>query len=222
MLNNVISKIRLMVKDARQNLPAESANVIEGVYGEIVELNNFLNKKLSTIENDKDLDDTAKNYARRKVFEKTGRKLEVLKNKRNYSSKLKALEAKLPEDPVPEDAVLKFLREKEIRDRLVGMTERQILTHFGESLFDGSKPQIIDAILNAPPGFEILAEEDLERLRAVRKKKMRPEMAVELEHLRKLNDSISQMFRRVKKELDTLRKKELPAELIEKGQRPPA
>jgi hypothetical protein len=217
MLNNVISKIRLMVKDARKNLSAESANVIEGVYGEIVELNNFLNKKLGTIENDKNLDDTAKNYARRKVFEKTGRKLEVLKNKRNYSSKLKALEAKLPEDPVPEDAVLKFLREKEIRDRLVGMTERQILTHFGESLFDGSKPQIIDAILNAPPGFEILAEEDLERLRDVRKKKMRPEMAVELEHLRKLNDSISQIFRRVKKELDTLRKKELPAELIEKS-----
>ena len=139
MLNNVISKIRLMVKDARQNLPAESANVIEGIYGEIVELNNFLNKKLGTIENDKDLDDTAKNFARRKVFEKTGRKLEVLKNKRNYSSKLKALEAKLPEKPVPEDAVLKFLREKEIRDRLVGMTERQILTHviraFRRSLF---------------------------------------------------------------------------------------
>jgi hypothetical protein len=42
-------------------------------------------------------------------------------------------------------------------------------------------------------------------------------MAVELEHLRKLNDSISQIFRRVKKELDTLRKKELPAELIEKS-----
>ena len=216
MLNNIISKIRLMVKDARQNLPAEFANIIEGVYGEIVELNNFLNKKLVTIENDKDLDDTAKSHARRMVFEKTGRKLEIFKNKRDYASRLEALEAKLPDEPVKEDAVLKFLREKEIRDRLVGMTERQILTHFGESLFDGSKPLIIDAILNAPPGFEILAEEDLEKLRAVRKKKMRPEMAAEVEHLRKLNDSIFQMFSLVKKELDTLRKKELPAELVER------
>ena len=216
MLNNIISKIRLMVKDARQNLPAEFANIIEGVYGEIVELNNFLNKKLVTIENDKDLDDTAKSHARRMVFEKTGRKLEIFKNKRDYASRLETLEAKLPDEPVQEDAVLKFLREKEIRDRLVGMTERQILTHFGESLFDGSKPLIIDAILNAPPGFEILAEEDLEKLRAVRKKKMRPEMAAEVEHLRKLNDSIFQMFSLVKKELDTLRKKELPAELVER------
>jgi hypothetical protein len=205
-----------MVEDARQNLPAEFANVIEGVYGELVDLNNFLNKKLGTIESDKDLDDTAKNHVRRTVFEETGRRLEVLKNKRNLSSKLKSLEAKLPDEPVKEDAVLKFLREKEIRDRLVGMTERQILTHFGESLFDGSKPLIIDAILNAPPGFEILTEEDLEKLRAVRKKTMRPGIATEIELFRKLHDSILQIFNLVKKELDTLRKKELPADLIGK------
>ena len=219
MLNNVISEIRLIVKDARQNLPVEFANIIESAYGEIVELNNFLNKKLSAIDNDQDLDDTAKSQAKRTVFEMGGRKLEVLKNKRNYQSKLEALEAKLPAEPESEDAVLKFLREKEIRDRLVGMTERQILTHFGESLFDGSKPQIIDAILNAPPGFEILAEEHLERLRAVRKKKMRPEIESEIEHLGKLIDSIFQMFGRVKKELDALRKKELPKELIEESQK---
>ena len=216
MLKNVISESRLILENAQQSLPAEFANINESVYGEIVELNNFLNKKLGAIESDRDLDDTAKSHARRIVFEKTGRKLEIFKNKRDYASRLETLEAKLPDEPVQEDAVLKFLREKEIRDRLVGMTERQILTHFGESLFDGSKPLIIDAILNAPPGFEILTEEDLERLRAVRKKKMRPEVAAELEHLRELNDSIFQMFRLAKKELDTLRKKELPAELIEK------
>ena len=219
MLNNVISEIRLIVEDARQSLPAEFANIIESVYGEIVELNNFLNKRLSSIDGDKDLDDTAKSQARRMVFEMAGRKLEVLKNKRNYSTKLKELEAKLPVEPEKEDAVLKFLREKEIRDRLVGMTERQILAHFGESLFDGSKPQIIDAILNAPPGFEILAEEHLERLRAATKKKMRPEIAAEIKDVQKLIDSISQIFGMVKKELDKMRKNELPADLIEKGQK---
>jgi hypothetical protein len=205
-----------MLEDAQQNLPAEFAVVIESVYGEIVNLNNFLNKKLGAIEIDKDLNETAKNSARRMVYEEAGKKLEVLKDKRNYSSKIEALEAKLPDEPVKEDAVLKFLREKEIRDRLVGMTERQILTHFGESLFDGSKPLIIDAILNAPSGFEILAEEDLEKLRAVRKRKKRPKFAAEIELFRKLHDSILQMFSLVKKELDTLRKKELPADLIEK------
>ena len=216
MLNNVISKVHLMVKDAQQILPAEFAKVIEGVYGEIVELNNFINKQLVAVESNTDLDDTANKRARRMVFEDAGKKLEVLKNKRNYSSKREALEAKLPNEHVKEDAVLKFLREKEIRDRFKGMTERQILTHFGESLFDGSKPLIIDAILNAPTGFEILAEENLEKLRAVRKRKMRPEIAAEIELFRKLNDSIFQIFSLVNEELDTLRKKELPAALIKK------
>jgi hypothetical protein len=205
-----------MLEEAQKNLPTDFATVIEGVYGEIIELNGFLNKKLELIESDKGLDDTAKNQARRMVFEEAGRKLEVLKNKINLSSRLEALEAKLPDEPVQEDAVLKFLREKEIRDRLVGMTERQILTHFGESLFDGSKPMIIDAILNAPPGFEILAEEDLEKLRAARKRKRPPKIAAEIELFRKLHDSILQIFSVVKKELDTLRKKELSADLIEK------
>jgi hypothetical protein len=205
-----------MLEEAQKNLPTDFATVIEGVYGEIIELNGFLNKKLELIESDKGLDDTAKNQARRMVFEEAGRKLEVLKNKINLSSRLEALEAKLPDEPVQEDAVLKFLREKEIRDRLVGMTERQILTHFGESLFDGSKPMIIDAILNAPPGFEILAEEDLEKLRAARKRKRHPKIAAEIELYRKLHDSILQIFSAVKKELDTLRKKELSADLIEK------
>jgi hypothetical protein len=205
-----------MLEEAQKNLPTDFATVIEGVYGEIIELNGFLNKKLELIESDKGLDDTAKNQARRMVFEEAGRKLEVLKNKINLSSRLEALEAKLPDEPVQEDAVLKFLREKEIRDRLVGMTERQILTHFGESLFDGSKPMIIDAILNAPPGFEILAEEDLEKLRAARKRKRRPGMASEIELFRKLHDSILQIFSAVKRELDTSRKKELSADLIEK------
>ena len=218
MLNHAISRIRLILQDVQQSLPVESAALAEKVHGDVKNLNNIINKEIDEIQNKQDLDDDAKSNARRIVFEKAGRKLEILKDKRSYSSKLEELEAKFADETLEAELVLKFLREKEIRDRLVGMTERQILSHFGDSLFDGSNPLLVDAILNAPSGFELLPEKDLEKLRVVRTKTISPKNATELEHSRKLNTSILQMFSLVKKELDTLRKKELPPDLLEKTQ----
>ena len=217
MLTKAISKIRPILDDARQSLPVELAGFAEKVYGDIEKLNHFLNKEMDDLEKKQDLANSAKCDARRMLFEQAGRKLEVLKDKRNHSSKIEALEKKLPEAPVEEDPVLKYLREKEIRDRLVGMTERQILSHFGDSLFDGSNPLLVDAILNAPSGFELLGEEDLKKLRSVSAKKKAPKSAAEIELYKELNSLISKMFSLVKKELDTLRKKELSANLFEKN-----
>jgi hypothetical protein len=107
------------------------------------------------------------------------------------------------------------MREKEIRDRLVGMTERQILSHFGDSLFDGSNSLLMDAILNAPSGFEILPEEDLKRLREIRMEKMDPKVAAEIQTVRNLENVIIKMFNLVKDELDKSRKKELPSSIAE-------
>ena len=216
MLEHIISKARQMVKDAQNSLPVESAAAIESVYGDIVNLNNLINKKLTAVDNDITLSELAKKTARREIIEKAGRKLEVLKSKRNYSSMIKELETKLTDVPEKkEDSVLKFLREKEIRDRLVGMTERQIISHFGDSLFDGSNPLLTDAILNAPAGFEILPEEDLQKLREIRVKKMDPKVAAEIETVRSLEYVIMQLFTLVKDELDRLRKKELPVAIVE-------
>ena len=211
MLKHVLSKIRRIVKDIQHDQPAELATVAENVYGEILNLNNYIHKALDDIENDNELDSKAKSNARRLLFEEAERKLEVLKDKKKYASKLKQLEAESPVAPVPkEDDIIKFMQEKEIRDRLVGMTERQIRSHFGDSLFDGSNPLIMDAILNAPPGFELLSEEDLKKLRAVRAKTKAPQIRTETEFLSQFNSSIIHMFGLVKKELDTLRKNELP------------
>lgn len=219
MLEHIISKARQMVKEAQNSLPVESAAAIESVYGDIVNLNNLIGKKLIAIENDITVSEIAKKTARREILEKAGRKLEVLKSKRNYSSIIKELETKITEVPEKkEDPVLKFLREKEIRDRLVGMTERQIISHFGDSLFDGSNPLLTDAILNAPAGFEILPEEDLQKLREIKVKKMDPQVAAEIETVRSLDYVIMQMFTLVKDELDRLRKKELPVSIV----KPPA
>ena len=214
MLNNVISKIKPILEDIRQSLPADLVALAEKAHNDINNLNNIINKEIAQIKKKQDLDDDDKSKARRLVFEKAGRKLEVIKDKRSYASQLEALEAKLPVGTPEADPVLKFLREKEIRDRLVGMTERQILSHFGDSLFDGSNPLLVDAILNAPTGFELLSEKDLEKLRAVRTKTVTPKSTEELKHSRKLNTSIMQMFNMVKKEMDALRKKELPPELL--------
>ena len=166
-------------------------------------------------EADEVLNEEAKSTARRKVLEQAGRKLEVLKQKRIYSDLIEELEAKLADTPVNEDMPLfKFLRESEIRDRLTRMTKEQILSHFGDSLFDGSNPLLIDAILNAPPGFELLPEDILNKLRIVRGKRINPELASEIETLRRLEYMIVKIFRLVKRELDTLRRKELPLSLV--------
>jgi len=216
MLEHIISKARQMVKDAQNSLPVESAAAIESVYGDIVNLNNLISKKLIAIDNDITLSDISKKTARREIIEKAGRKLEVLKSKRNYSSMIKELETKITAFPVKkEESVIKFLREKEIRDRLVGMTERQIISHFGDSLFDGSNPLLTDAILNAPAGFEILPEEDLQKLREIKVQKMDPKVAAEIETVRSLEYVIMQMFNLVKDELDKLRKNELPVSIVE-------
>jgi len=215
MLEHVISGARQIVEDAQAKLPAEAAAAIESVYGDIVNLNNYVNKELDLIENDRELRNSAKRTARRRVLEQAGRKLEVLKQKRIYSDSIEALEAKLADEPVDEDMpLLKFLRESEIRDRLAGMTKDQILSHFGDSLLDGSNPLLIDAILNAPPGFELLPEDILKKLRVVRAKRKNPELASEIETLKRLEYMIVKMFNRVKIELDTLRRKELPLSLV--------
>ena len=215
MLEHILSKIRQIVKNAQETLPVESAAAIESIYGDIVNLNNLINKKLNRIESDDSLKTNAKKIARREVFEKAERKLEILKSKRDYSSMLEAVEARVADEPVKKEAaILKFIREKEIRDRLVSMTERQILSHFGDSLFDGSNPLLVDAILNAPVGFEILPEEDLIKLREIRAKTMDPKVASEIETVRNLDYVTMQIFNLAKNELDNLRRKELPLTIV--------
>ena len=219
MLKNVLSKIRRMVKDIQLEQPAELASLAQNVYAEFLNLNNYMLEALDDIENDAELDSNAKSNARRLLFEATERKLEVLKDKKKYAGKLKQLETELPAAPArEEDAIIRFMQEKEIRDRLVGMTERQIRSHFGHSLFDGSNPLLMDAILNAPQGFELLPEADLKKLRAARVKSEGRRVNTEPEFLGQFNSSIIHMFGLVKKELDSLRKKELPNHLFGKKQ----
>ena len=215
MLQHITLKIREIVQDAQKTLPVESAAAIESVYGDILNLNNSINKKLKIIENDVNLSASAKRTEKRKLLEKARRELEALKSKKKYSYMIEKLESKLPDESrEKEESALKFLREKEIRDRLVCMTERQILSQFGDSLFDGSNPLIVDAILNAPSGFELLPEKDLEKLREVRVKKLDPEISAEIETVRTLEDVILQMFNLVQEEMDKLRKKELPLSIV--------
>jgi hypothetical protein len=220
MLKHVLTKIRGIVKDIQHDQPHELATVAENIYGELLNLINYIHKALVDIENDTEFDAKSKSNARRLLFEEAERKLEVLKDKKKYVFRLKPLETESASlAPPNDDTIIKFMQEKEIRDRLVGMTERQIKSHFGESLFDGSNPLLIDAILNAPPGFELLAEEDLKRLRAVSARKKAPQMTTETEFISRFNASILHMFGLVKNELDALRQKELPAALVGKKQK---
>ncbi len=215
MLKDAISKTRQALKEAQQKYSVESAAAIEQVYGDIKNINTFINKEVDIINNDKALNDRTKSNERRKVLEQAGRKLEILREKRTKSALIEDLETKLADESGAEDeSALKFLREREVRDRLYGMPAAQILSHFGKSLFDGSNRLVLDAILNAPAGFEMLPEDTLQKLREVRTQILKPEIAAELDTTRKLNTLMEQIFWLVKKEIDGMRRKELPTSLI--------
>ena len=210
MLKSVISKTNLILKDAQQHLTFQSADAVESVCISIENLNNFINKEMVRIEKDVKLSSRERSNARRGVLEQAGRKLEVLKDRNNYLTLILASEGRIPDAyEKNDDALLKFMREREIRDRLFGMTEAQILSHFGESLFDGRNQLLLDAILNAPPGFEMLSEQNLRKLRIIKAQTLPEKAGTEPEFGRTVNASIMEIFTLAKKELDHLRKEEL-------------
>ena len=219
MLKGVLSKANAILRDAQRSLSVDSADAIERVYISIENLNVSINKEIKQIEQDPRLSPRTKSNAKREVFEKAGRHLEVLKDKSNYSTLIEGLKTGAPESPPEEKpsthpkggdgSVLKFLREREIRDRLFGMTEAQILSHFGESLFDGSNQLLLDALLNAPPGFEMLSEPNLRKLAKTKAKRLATRLVGEPTIVQTVNASIMEIFSLAKKELDRLRKEEL-------------
>lgn len=218
MLKDAISKARKTLKEAQQTHSIESAAAVEQVYADIKNLNTFINNEVDQIESDRNLKDRDRSNERRKIFEQAARKLELLKEKRTKSALIEQLETKLADESGTEDeSVLKFLREREVRDRLYGMPTDQILSHFGKSLFDGSNRLLLDAILNAPSGFEMLPEDTIQKLKEIRTQILKPEIAAELDTTRRLNHSIEQIFWLVKKELDSMRRKELPTSFTPKN-----
>jgi hypothetical protein len=181
-------------------------------------MRNFIVNEFQRIEDDKNLSGRDKNSSRREVLEKAIAKLEILKSKRSASDLINELEAKLSEAPASgDDRLLKFLQEREIRDRLSAMPASQILSHFENSLLDGSNPLLLDAILNTPPGFEILPEKILKKLRRVRGKRHYPEIVEQLEAMQDLNSIVVKMFTLVRAELDKLRRKYLPIYVVDKS-----
>ena len=216
MLEKIILKAGRMLTDAHQKLSAEPVAGIEQMYNDIVALNDFINKKLSAVESNSSLDAISKKAARRGIFEQAGRKLEVIKSQKNYSALSDTLEGKRSGKPVEaesESSLLQYLREKEVRDRLFTMTETQILSVFGESLFDGTNPLLLKAILNSPDGFEPLSKETLKKMKPASAGKISPEFADQQGTERNVNFMVEKMFNLVKKELDRLRQKELPSPL---------
>jgi hypothetical protein len=218
MLDDLIPQLRLQVAKAQKILPEDAAASVEKVYNDILLMRNFAMNEFQRIQDDENLSENDRNIARRQILEKAITKLEILKSKRSASDLINKLEAKLSEDPAERgDRLLKFLKEREIRDRLAGMTESQILSHFKKSLMDGSNQALLDAILNAPPGFEMLSKEMQKKLKRVRGKHLYPEVVTQLEAMQDMNAFIVKMFTIVRAELDKLRRKYLPIHIVKKS-----
>jgi hypothetical protein len=217
MLDHLIPKLRFQLSNAEKILPEDGVAVVEKVYNDILLMRNFVVNEFQAVREDKNLSQRDKDTSRRQVLEKAITKLEILKSKRSASDLIDELEAKLSAAPPRgEDRLLKFLREKEIRDRLAKMSASQVLSHFENSLLDGSNPLLLDAILNTPAGFEILPEKVLKKLRRVRGKKYYPEIVAQLEALQNLDSILVKMFALVRAELDALRRKYLPIYVVKK------
>jgi hypothetical protein len=217
MLDHLIPKLRFQLANAEKMLPEDGVAVVEKVYNDILLMRNFVVNEFQAIKEDMDLSERDKDSSRRQVLEKAITKLEILKSKRSASDLINELEAKLSAaPPESEDRLLKFLREKEVRDRLAKMSASQILSHFENSLLDGSNPLLLDAILNTPAGFEILPEKILKKLRRVRGRKYYPEIVAQLEALQDLDAILVKMFTLVRAELDALRRKYLPIYVVKK------
>jgi hypothetical protein len=218
MLDNVIPQLRLQVAKAHKSLPEDIAASVEKVYNDILLMRDFTLNEFERIQADKNLNENDRNIARRQVLEKAITKLEMLKSRRSAADLIERLEAKLSEDPQANgDRLLRFLKEREVRDRLAGMTESQILSHFEKSLMEGSNQLLLDAILNAPPGFEMLSPELLQKLKRVRGKHYYPEVVAQLESMQNMSAIIDKMFTIVRAELDKIRKKYLPIYIVEKS-----
>ena len=216
MLDHLIPKLRFQLADAAKTLPEDGLAVVEKVYNDILLMRNFIVNEFQRIKEDDSLSEKDKDDNRRQVLEKAITKLEILKSKRSASDLINELEAKLSEEHARgDDRILKFLQEREIRDRL-SMPASQILSHFENSLLDGSNPLLLDAILNTPPGFEILPEKILKKLRMVRGKRHHPEIVAQLEAMQEFNSIVVKMFTLVRAELDKLRRKYLPIYVVEK------
>jgi hypothetical protein len=210
MLKDVIKKSGLILKDAQQRLPLQSADIVENVYTSIEKLNSFINKEMDRIERNPKLTGLERSGAQRGVIEQAGRKLEELKDQCNYSDLIRETNVEIPDAyEKDENITLKFMREREIRDRLFGMTEAQILSHFGESLFNGRNQLLLNAIINSPAGFEMLSEQNLRKLRRLKAGTPTKNAGVKPEFDHTANASIVEIFSLVKKELDRLRKLKL-------------
>jgi hypothetical protein len=205
-----------MVKDVRQKQSVESAAAIEKLCRDIVILNDFIVKELDTVESNSNFDGKSKKAARRGIFEQATRKLEVIKARSNYSHTAELPDAQLKDKPVAEDiTLLQFFREKEVRDRLYGMSEEQILSLLGESLFDGSNTLLLNAILNAPEGFEPISKRTLKKIQQAGAGNVDLETEKNIAPVEDFNSLVGEIFSLLKKELDNLRRKELPNSLIQ-------
>ena len=206
MLKDAIKKAGFILEDAQLRLPLQSADTVENVYVSIENLNSFINKEMDRIERNPNLSDLERRHAQRGVIEQTGRKLEELKDRSNYPDRVQETDFEIPEAyEKDENVIVKFMREREIRDRLFGMTEAQILSHFGESLFNGRNQLILNAIINAPPGFEMLSEHNLRKLRRLKAVSLTKNGGAKPDFGRTANASIVEIFSLVKRELDRLR-----------------
>ncbi len=131
MLDHLIPKLRFQLADAAKTLSEDGLAVVEKVYNDILLMRNFIVNEFQRIDDDDRLSEKDKDDSRRQVLEKAITKLEILKSKRSASDLINELEAKLSEEPSRgDDRILKFLQEREVRDRLQTMPPSQILSHF--------------------------------------------------------------------------------------------
>jgi hypothetical protein len=86
-------------------------------------------------------------------------------------------------------------------------------------LFDGSNALLLNAIISAPEGFEPVSKRTLKKIQqAAGAGKIDADSDKEIESVPDVNSVVAEIFSLVKKELDNLRRKELPSSLTQSNE----
>jgi hypothetical protein len=101
-----------------------------------------------------------------------------------------------PSELPGKDQTLRYLMEREIRDRLQSLTAPEI-----QAKYESNDPLIQSAIENAPSGFNLLPKAIIEEARVTNARRRNPELARKLDQMEVLKTAYAYVVASARREL---------------------
>jgi hypothetical protein len=158
------------------------------------------------IQSDALLSDIGKNQKIQALGEELTRKVDEIQREVNQGldGHIGQLEKKRVPPPMPGDATLNYLREREYRDILRGVDASIVTLKYQQACASGTDPFLERAVENCPSGFPLISDPRvIEAGREVRLERQTPEISKQLNDLRSMKACVIHLFETAKREVDT-------------------